>query len=203
MFLLPATPFQSVFEGDDTQPEATPRPQVVAFSSEQQAKVNSLLADERRREQTKREQVASQLDAEKARSEKLATESQSWKGKYVEKVKNDALSAAAAAAKAASPKLVVDLLSTLSRVDEVTDADGNPTGDFLAVVQLGDTDMSPAEAMQQLKTSPDYAGLFLSPVQGGLGGTNLGRGATGGSKPMHELSTEEYIRERNKRLGRR
>jgi len=261
-FLLRADAFESVYDGDDDPPAPPEPPPVkeedkdkekdtkVKLTPEQQAWVNSKLAEERRKGQQKAEQLITQLETEKNRvgttaaekaqleerieqlkneyatkdelksrevnkrikeledeKKKLEAEGSTWKQRYDRDRKRIDLTQAAAEQKAYNPRQVVNELFTNSRLVEVTGEDGKPTGEFETRVKIQTVDkegkpvtldLDPVGAVKQLKEMSEYANLFISPAQGGLGGGNLGKGGAGGSKPVHEMSTEEYMAARRK-----
>lgn len=267
-FLLRADSFASVYEGEDEDPPVNDPPvndpppspspnqdpdkgkSKVKFNHDQQAYVNTLLAEERRKAQAKNDALITQLETEKNRAgttaaekqaledriealkaeyatkdelksrevnkrlqeletekKRLEAEGKTWEQRYHRDRKRIDLMQAATVEKAYNPNIVVNELERNSRLQEVKDEDGKPTGEFETRVKIHTKDkdgkpvtldLDPVGAVKQLKEMNEYANLFLSPAQGGLGGGNLGKGGAGGSKPLHEMSTEEYMAARRK-----
>jgi len=100
-FPLPSAPFVSVFEGEPESGEnaevtdsGTPPPtepkknEKVKFDAAQQAYVNSLIAEERRKSQVKNDQLITQLETEKNRVGTTAAEKQALEDR-IEGLKNE------------------------------------------------------------------------------------------------------------------
>lgn len=254
--LLLASPFATTYEGEVDPPVADPpaadpaptekKPtEKVRLSTEQQAFVNSLLAEERRKSTAKNDQLITQLETEKNRSgttaaekvqleerietlknefvtkdelksretakkvqeleqknKQLEAEGSTWKTRYDRDRKRIDLTQAAATEKAYNPRQVVNELFDKSRLVETIGEDGKGTGEYVTRVKIQTVDkegkpvtldLDPVGAVKQLKEISEFANLFISPATGGLGGGNLGKGGTGGGKPKHEMSTEEYM----------
>jgi hypothetical protein len=262
--LLLASPFITVFDGEgDPAPAGDPpagdpppaaddkKPATkVKLNQDQQAFVNSLLAEERRKAAVKNEQLITQLETEKNRagttaSEKLQLEERieglktefatkeelkaretskkvaeleatnrrleaegsTWKTRYDRDRKRIDLTQAAATEQAYNPRQVVNELFPNARLEPVVGEDGKPTDEFQTRVKINTVDkdgkpvtldLDPLSAVKQLKEMKEHANMFISPVAGGLGGGNLGRGGGGGGKAAHEMSTEEYVAARRK-----
>jgi hypothetical protein len=261
--ILAADAFAPVYEGEDDTPPAagegeTPPPAEdkdkgkakVKLTPEQQAFVNSLLAEERRKAQVKNEQLITQLETEKNRSGTTAAEKQqledrieqlknefatkdelqkrevnkriqeleqknksleaegsTWKQRYDRDRKRIDLTQAAATEKAYNPRQVVNELFPNARLVETVGEDGKGTGEYETRVKISTVDkegkpvtldLDPVGAVKQLKEMSEFQNLFISPATGGLGGGNLGKGGSGGSKPMAEMTTEEFMAARRK-----
>lgn len=258
--LLLASPFATVFDGETdppAEPPATEPPPAgdkkvdkVKLDANQQAFVNSLLAEERRKSQAKSEALITQLETEKnrfgttaaekqqleerieglkaefatkeelkaretskkvqeleAKNRQLEAEGSTWKARYDRDRKRIDLTQAAATEQAYNPRQVVNELFANARLEPIVGEDGKPTDEFQTRVRIPSTDkdgkavvmdLDPVGAVKQLKEMKEFANLFISPISGGLGGGNLGRGGSGGGKPAHEMNTDEYMAARRK-----
>jgi hypothetical protein len=252
-------PFALVYDGEGDPPPPPPPPPVekkeekkeekVKFTPEQQAYLNSILAEERRKAQAKNDQLITQLETEKNRvgttaAEKAALESRiedlrgefatkeeltqrdtakkvkeledknkqteaqakTWQDRFERNKRKVDLTQAAAGGKAYNAEQVVTILEPRTRLIEIVGEDGKGTGEYETKVKIQTKDkdgkpvtldLSPPEAVKQMKDMPEFANLFISAQTGGLGGGSFAqRGGT--EKPKHLMSTAEYIAERRK-----
>jgi hypothetical protein len=102
---------------------------------------------------------------------------------------------AATAGEAIQAGLVKDVLNPFTSLEEATNDDGQPTGEFEVKVTMPVTDsegktkvqvLSPVEAVAAMKKMDKYAPLFKSTATGGTGGKNSGDGKGG------QLTDSEY-----------
>lgn len=158
------------------------------------------------KDELKKRETDKKLAELEAKAKDLEAESTTWKSRYERDLKKIALTEAAVKEKAFNPNQVVNELFDKSRHVEILDEEGRPTGEYETRVKIKSKDktgkevvldLTPVEAVKQLKEAPEYENLFITAATGGLGGSNIGRGRDGGRK-MSELSTEEYIAERRK-----
>ncbi len=136
--------------------------------------------------------------------EKLTAEAGSWKTRYTTATIQRSILDAATLSEAIVPALLVDVLSPKTRLVEVKDADGKPTGELVPYAKFNslDKDGKPivldlpvAEAVKQMKETPMmYGSLFKSGVTGGVGGTNVHQGIV--NKGGVPSSYEDFIANR-------
>jgi hypothetical protein len=141
----------------------------------------------------------------------VSAERDAWKNRYVDSTIEGALTGAAAATEAFNPSQIVSLLRGTTRLVEVTDEAGNPTGKFEAKISLADVDkegkpvtleLTALEALKRMKDREDFANLFKSNVTGGLGGS--GNQGAGKDVDPSKMSPEQWMAHRKKMgLGRK
>jgi hypothetical protein len=139
----------------------------------------------------------------------VTDERDTWKSRFAVSTINRSIQDEAVRAKAFNPEQIVDLLATKSTLEEVTDAEGKPTGDFITKIRFSDVDkegrpitlnLTVPEAVKRMKELPDrFGNLFESGLIGGLGGNRQGNTGTGGKKP-EDMTPDEY-REWRKKPG--
>jgi hypothetical protein len=142
--------------------------------------------------------------------EQTTTERDTWKNKFVQSTIVRSITDEAVRAEAFAPNQIVALLEKNTRLAEVVDADGNPTGEFIPKVKMQDVDkdgkpltldLTVSEALKRMKDRADeYGNLFKSGVAGGLGAAG---GKSGKDVDPSKMSPEQYRLWRNGRLGRK
>ncbi|MDB4726351.1 hypothetical protein OAF54_02850 [bacterium] len=124
----------------------------------------------------------------KEQTDALAAERDKWHTKYTKSTIQRAITDAAAKNNAFSPRQIVSILGSNTRLVEVLDSEGQPTGDYEPKIKFNDTDkdgksvvldLSPTEAVSRMKEIDEYLNLFRGE---GSGGTGL-RSQPGGKKP--------------------
>ena len=166
----------------------------------EQMRQQFMTADERktREAEKKQRELSGALEDEKNQSKKWATLYKTHK------IAND-LTAAAITGEAVNPEQVITLLGTAATLQDILDADGKPTGDYMTVVNYATKDpntgkstvltLSPADAVARMKEEVQrYGNLFKPTLRSGFGGNNSG--ASGSGKPSTEAlkDTETYMR---------
>jgi hypothetical protein len=139
-------------------------------------------------------------------SDKLSKERDTWKSKFEVASITRAITDGAVTNEAFSPRQIVDLLKDKTRLVEVTNSEGNGTGEFIARVVIDDVDkenkpitldLTVAEALKRMKERTDeFGNLFKSGVVGGLGG--VGGKLGGKDKDPADMTPAEYRDYRNK-----
>jgi len=137
------------------------------------------LADQ---EKTKRERVHEEQVTT------LTGERDSWHQQFTTSTITRNITDAAVESDAFSPQQIVAIIGPTTRLDEVKDADGIPTGKFEVKVKFNDTDkegkpvvldLDVAAAVKRMKEMDTYLNLFKNNGTGGLGTSNR----TGGNEP--------------------
>lgn len=258
--MIYATPFSLVYDEEPVveppavvDPPAAEKPPAdktpkVKFTPEQQAFVNSLLAEDKRKAQVKNDQLITQLETEKNRGSTTASEKQAleerietlraefatkdelkaqenskrvkeletklkreeaehvtWRKRWEDDKRKVDLTHAAAGEKAYNTATVVTVLNPMTRLQEVVDDAGKPTGEYETRVKIPTRDkddkpivldLDPVAAVKHMKEMPDFSNLFLDPAKGGLGLGNNNRGP--GKLDKSQLATADYVAERRK-----
>jgi len=118
----------------------------------------------------------------------LSTERDSWQHRFTESTIQRSITDAAASNNAFSPGQIVAILGTQTRLVEVLDQQGKPTGKLEPKVKFSDMDkdgapvvleLSPKEAVKRMKEMEEYLNLFKGEGTGGAGM----RSQPGGRKP--------------------
>lgn len=151
------------------------------------------------------EKTIKQLQAE---VKKKDAEAITWRERHHKTLVDNSLTEAAVKGKAYNAKQVVTILRPLTRVVELANDKGEPTGEFETRVKLQTKDkegqpvvldLDPIQAVKQLaEMGEEYDNLFISPATGGLGSANRGNAGNGGVVDRSKLSTEDYISQRKK-----
>lgn len=139
--------------------------------------------------------------------ESLTSQRDSWQKRYTESTIKRALTDAAAASNAFSPRQIVAILGGDTRLVEVLDDDGRPTGEYEPKVRFADRDdkgkpvvleLSPSEAVGRMKETDEYLNLFRGEGSGGAGM----RSQPGGRKPdVRNLARDPRAFREAKRKG--
>jgi hypothetical protein len=115
------------------------------------------------------------LEGEKAAS-------QAWKERYTASTIERSIADAANQHKAFSSLQIEAILKPLTKLEEIVDETGKPTGSFKPVVTFTDaTDkgesmlykLSPSEAVKRMSEKEEFFNLFKSEATGGVGGYNV------------------------------
>jgi hypothetical protein len=118
----------------------------------------------------------------------LTGERDSWQERYTESTIKRSITDAAATNNAFSPRQIVSILGAQTRLVEVLDQQGKPTGKLEPKVKFDDVDkddnpvvldLSPKEAVKRMKEMEEYLNLFKGEGTGGAGM----RSQPGGRKP--------------------
>lgn len=114
--------------------------------------------------------------------------SEQWQARYTESTIQRSLVDAAVGGNAFSASQIVAILKPSTRLVEVLDEDGKPTGDYTAKVKFADVDkngkqvtldLTPAEAVKRMREMDDYLNLFK-----GEGASGIGLPSRPSSKPL-------------------
>lgn len=130
-------------------------------------------------------------DTHKQELDESIKERDAWRGLYADATITQALTAAAVVEQAFDPDQIIGLLQPRTRITEVLDEDGKPTGRWEPKVKWDDQDkegkpvtldMTPADVVKRMKELPKFGNLFKSTAAGGLGtmGGQQGGRAQGG-----------------------
>lgn len=188
----------------------TEKNRVGTTAAEKQAleeRIEALRAEYATKDELKGRETDKKIKDLESEKKRLEAERQTWKDRFEQTTKLNALTTAAAAEKAYNVDTVVTILDSKTTLREIKDEEGKPTGQFEPRVKINTKDkdgkpfvmdLDPLGAVKQLKEMPEFQNLFISPQAGGLGGGSLGRGGVGGSKAPHEMSTTEYMEWRRK-----
>lgn len=179
------------------------------LTSEERAKLEESLENERKRFLTKEEQAKiekKQLeDRYTGELVQAKTEAETWRTKYTESTITRALQDAAVSGDAYNPNTVVTVLRQMVKMVNDT-----PMIDFVDVSEdTGEAivkQMTPSEAIARMKQLPDaYGNLFKSGVVGGVGAASatggLPPGSNGRIDPKKITSMEQYLKIRKENPG--
>lgn len=117
--------------------------------------------------------------------QEVTSERDTWKDKYTNASIRRAITDAAVKNDAYNPHQIVRLLQPDTRLVEVLDPEGKPTGDLTPKVRYSESDaegnpkileMSPEEAIKRMREQEEYLNLFKGEGAGGLGANNQPRG---------------------------
>jgi len=178
---------------------------------EQRHKMQQELEDLQKAFRTKEQQAEYERkqQAEKYKNDLAqATESVvKWEGMYKSSVIDRSLQDAAVSADAFNPGQIMSLLRPMTKMVELTDSEGIPTGGMTPKVDFEDIDektgerittlRTPEEAVKRMRELPNlYGNLFKSNVVSGIGtGSATGGAAPGkGSIDVSRLTPEQYRR---------
>lgn len=141
----------------------------------------------------------SDLESEKAAS-------QAWRERYTSATIERSIADAAIQHKAFNAKQIEAILKPATKLEEVLDESGKPTGAFKPVVAFNDVDdrgepvmlkLTPSEAVKRMSSKDEFFNLFKSEATGGVGGYN-----TASARPtdMRAIATDpdKYREMRNK-----
>lgn len=166
---------------------------------------NSLLTKE---EQAKREKE--KLEKTWAtEKETLAKERDTWRFNFAAEAITNAITTASLKHKAISAEQVQAILKDHTRITEVLDANGKPTGRFMPKVKFADKDkdgnpieldLTIEESVKRMKELPErFGNLFESDTPGGLGGSGNRNGFGGASDANNPPTDPVQYREWRKR----
>lgn len=111
----------------------------------------------------------------------VSSERDSWKNRYTDSAIVRSISDAAGKHDAYRPQQIVALLQSKTRLAEVRNDEGNPTGAFKPEVRFDTVDkegkpvtltLTPEEAVKNMREMDDYLNLFKGEGVGGLGQNN-------------------------------
>jgi hypothetical protein len=149
-----------------------------------------------------RERKASE-DALNARAKELEDRAKSWESRYSDSTIKRELQEAAVKNNAWNADQLVALLRPNTKMVAVKDAAGQDTGEYTPVVEIdvtrdgktAKTQLSPAKAVEYMKSVPaQYGNLFKSGAAGGTGTNNLPAGSPGMSSAidLNNLTQAQY-----------
>lgn len=146
---------------------------IEAIKSESMTK-EELLKQEKEKGEKK---LKTELDAK-------AKEAETWRNRYTAETITRAITDAAVANDAFSPKQIVSQLAANAHLVEVLDESNKPTGNYAAKVKITEVkdgksvtlDLDVPEAVKKLSEQDEFANLFKGKGSGGTGGQNRGGG---------------------------
>jgi hypothetical protein len=154
------------------------------------------------------EREKKKLEAEsKTKIDALTTERDGFKNQYANYRVENEITLEAVKQEAFSPKQVVALLRGDTRLIPAVGEDKKPTGELIPMVVVKTVkegkpitlELSIFDAVKRMKETPDeYGNLFKSTMAGGVGGTNVGSGGSGGLDPESMKDPASYRKNREK-----
>jgi hypothetical protein len=148
------------------------------------------------KEQQAKRQAQKLRDKHKEEVSQLASSVETWKSRFTTSTIERSLTDAAAGEQAYSPKQIVAILGPQTRLVEVLDDEGAPSGNLAPKVRFTDKDkdgkplvldLSPSDAVKRMKEMDDYLNLFRGEGKSGAGL----RSHPGGRKPsLRELASD-------------
>ena len=133
-----------------------------------------------------------------------------WENRYKDSTAQREILDAAVQSQAYDPEQIQAFLLPKARVVEVMDEAGNPTGDFTTKVKITTTgkdgkpvtlDVSVAEAVKNMRETPDrFGNLFKDLSSGGTGGS--GGNSPKGPLDVSKMTPEQYRAHRKQILAR-
>lgn len=180
------------------------------LQKENRARLEGELRELQKAFRTKEQQAEYERKQEQARfKDELSSaqnSAQRWEALYKTSVIDRSLLDAAVTAEAFNPSQIVGLLRPMTKMSEKTDDQGNPTGEFVPLIDFQDVDetsgeqittlRTPEEAVQRMKELPEMFGnLFRANVVSGIGSGHATGGVQsgdGGRIDPTKLSPEQY-----------
>ena len=173
-----------------------------------QSELESLQAQFRTKEQQVEHEKQQQAEEYEGRLTTATEAAEKFEGLYTNRVINDEIRAAATAEEAFNADHLVSLLRPDTKLRDVLDENGKPTGKKSPMTKFMDVDIesgdpietlrTPAEAVKRMKELPAIHGcLFRANVVSGVGqgaatgGVTPGQGAT---LDPSKLTTEQYLK---------
>lgn len=136
--------------------------------------------------------------------QQLTAEKNTWQERYVKTTITTAIVGEASRQEAFDSDALIALLGPDTRLVEVTDGEGNATGDYEPRVKFKDIDekekkpvvldLTVEQAVKRMKDMPKFGYLFKSTAAGGLGG-NSGAGKGSKADPA-KMTHEQYLKYR-------
>jgi len=167
--------------------------------SELEQRIESLKKETMTKEELAAQRNAQLEKASKAERDQLLQQRDHWEKQYKEATISRAILDAATTEKAYNPNQLVALLSFNTKLTEVLDDSGKPTGQYVpkTTIPVKDSkgkvtpmDLPVNEAIKKLKEQEEYHNLFLGSGVGGVGANNQGGGRNGA---MENMTGEEYL----------
>ncbi len=155
---------------------------------------NSVLTKEQR---AAKEQEKLKKDLETT-TQQLTASRDEWKNRFHTSQIKQAITSEAAAHKAFDSDALIAILGPQTRLVEVLDEGGNPTGDFVPKTKFKDidkekkefvADLTVPEVVARMKEIPKYGYLFETTAQAGVGANTRAGGR--GVDPA-DMTTEQY-----------
>jgi hypothetical protein len=180
------------------------------LATERRQKLESELEELRKSNMTEKQKLEyekKQAETQyKNRLEELEASTKHWENLYKSSQIDRSLQDAAISAEAFNPNHIVGLLRPMTKMQERTNEDGTPMGDFYPVIDFPDVDeqtgeqvmtlRTPEEAVQRMKELPSIHGcLFRSNVVSGVGSGSATGGVTPGDAGRIDpakLTPEQY-----------
>ena len=154
-----------------------------------------------------RKKLQTQLESERSN---LTSERDTWKAKFTTSTIQRAITDAAVTAGATRAQLLVDILQNRTRLVELKDENGKPTGEFAVHSKIEGLneegkaiilDLPIGEAVPKMKEWTSlYGSLFHETKTGGVGGNNVS-GNSETFDPTKIKSFEEYKKVRDKLIS--
>ena len=138
--------------------------------------------------------------------ERQTEAAKTWESKYKQNMLESSLRDAASKGDAYNDDQITSILRPITKIVEVTDEAGNPTGNFKPVIDFPDVDektgekiitgRTPEEAVQRMKELPHiYGNLFRANLNGGIGGNT--DATSGKSVDVTKMSYDQYKKHRD------
>jgi hypothetical protein len=153
------------------------------LTREERDAMNARVTELQRQYQTKEELAAAAAAKTQkelqASLENTTREREIWQKRYESNVISTELTKAAVQHKAYNPDQILAILSGSTKLVEVLDEDGKPTGQLVPKVTLQDVDknkkpvtleLDPVQAIERLKAREEFQNLFLAEGSSGFGG---------------------------------
>lgn len=180
--------------------------QAATTSAKQKAELETQIENLKKqymtKEQLEAEKYERTMNEFKSNLETASKERDTWQSRFSETVvERDIL--AAAGPDAFNPELIVNILKPQTKLVEVTDDEGKPTGKFEPRVKMTKVkdgkplvvEVVPSEAVKLMKEMPEkFGSLFKSTQAGGIGGGNRSGNKDVDMAELAKSNPEEYRR---------
>lgn len=138
----------------------------------------------------------------KDETERLSKQAQDWQNRYTNETITRSITDAAAKHVAYNPGQVVALLRQDTKLVDVLDENGKPTGNLIPKVKFADKDkdgkpvtleLEVDQAVKRMTELEEFANLFKDSSSGGVGGRNVPKGQP---LDIKKMSPEQYRKAR-------
>lgn len=178
------------------------------LEDEQRGSLEKSLKDLQAQFKTKEQRLADEkkeLETQaKQRIDSLEADALKWKTMFTDSSITNSLITAASEHEAYNENQIVTVLRSQTKLVDKLDGNGKPTGDLVPMVEMNimnaetnlpeTLQMTPSEAVAQMKRMPEWQNLFRSNVRSGLGGnSNTGDFSGDGNVDVKNLTTEQYM----------
>lgn len=169
-----------------------------------QAKVDELSKTLMTKEEAATLEVKKTQEVYQQQLEQANGQSKHFRDLYSNTLMTNELISAATAGDAFNPEQLVTFLSGVTKVKEVTDNAGQGTGQYKVVVQVGEHELTAADAVTKMREDRKFGNLFKVKGTAGAGAQtlNLTTGATGTGEISSDINTYMANRENYKKEGK-